>query len=365
MKRNFTILITLGLLALLTLLPLQAQDPLTITLAAYTTPREAYAEIIPLFQAQWLEQTGQEVTFQESYLASGAQSRAVEGGFEADLVALALSNDVARLTNAGLITHDWTANDYAGMLHSSVVSLVVRAGNPLGVTDWVSLAQPDIEVITPDAATSGGARWNIMGAYGAAFRGHVEGYEASDAGARQLLRDIFSNVSVMDAGARESIVTFENGIGDVAITYENEYYAAKIAGADFEIVYPSSTILIENPVALVDAYVDAHGTREVTEAFIQFLYQPEAQAIFNVHGFRPPVFKGASSEATPEATADAAATEEARVYWPEGTLDPERFPAVPDLFTIDDFGGWGEVTPIWFGDDGIYTQVITEVQGGG
>jgi sulfate transport system substrate-binding protein len=337
----------------------------TLTLAAYTTPREAYAEIIPLFQAYWLEQSGQEVTFQESYLGSGAQSRAVEGGFEADLVALALANDVTRLVDAGLITHDWTGNDYAGMVHTSVVSIVTRAGNPLGVTDWASLAQPDIEVVTPDAATSGGARWNIMGAYGAAFRGHAEGYEASDAGARQLLHDIFANVSVMDAGARESIVTFENGIGDVAITYENEYYAAQIAGADFEIVYPSSTILIENPVALVDTYVDAHGTREVTEAFIQFLYTPEVQAIFAAHGFRLPVLKGAAGEATPEAAATEAATEEARTFWPEGTLDLSRFPAIPDLFTIDDFGGWGEVTPAWFGDDGIYTQVIAEVQGGG
>lgn len=360
MKKNFTILVTFGLLALLAILPVQAQDPITITLAAYTTPREAYAEIIPLFQAYWLEQTGQEVTFQESYLGSGAQSRAVEGGFEADLVALALANDVTRLVNAGLITHDWTANDYAGMVHTSIVSLVTRAGNPLGITDWVDLTKPDVEIVTPDAATSGGARWNIMAAYGAAFRGHVEGYEASDAGARQLLHDIFRNVSVMDAGARESVVTFENGIGDVAITYENEFYAAQIAGEDFEIVRPSSTILIENPVALVDTYVDAHGTREVTEAFIQFLYTPEVQAIFAANGFRPPVFK-AASEATPE----SGATEEARAYWAEGAIDLERFPAVEDLFTIDDFGGWGEVTPTWFGDDGIYTQVITEVQGGG
>jgi sulfate transport system substrate-binding protein len=349
-------LFAVGLLAVMPM-SAHAQDAVTITLAAYTTPREAYAEIIPLFQAYWLGETGQVATFQESYLGSGAQSRAVEGGFEADLVALALANDVTRLVDSGLITHDWTDNAYAGMAHTSVVSLVVRAGNPRGISDWQYIAQPGVEVITPDAATSGGARWNIMGLYGAAYRGYVEGYEASEAGGRQLIHDIFTNVSVMDAGARESVLTFESGIGDVAITYENEYYAAMLAGADFEIVYPTSTILIENPVALVDTYVDVHGTREVTEAFIQFLYTPEVQAIFSAHGFRPPVLKS-SEAATPEAS------DGTRSFWLEGVLDPERFPSIPDLFTIDDFGGWGEVTPTFFGDDGIYTQVIAEVQGG-
>lgn len=357
MKRKLSYLITFGLLALISILPVQAQDSITLTLAAYTTPREAYAEIIPLFQAYWLEQTGQQVTFQESYLGSGAQARAVEGGFEADVVALALSNDVIRLVKAGLITHEWTDNDYAGNLHTSVVSIITRAGNPLGIEDWDDLTG-DVEVITPDAATSGGARWNIMGLYGAAYRGHVEGYEAGEEGARQLLKDIFRNVSIMDPGARESVLTFENGIGDVAITYENEWYAAVLAGADFEIVYPTSTILIENPVALVDTYVDAHGTREVSEAFIQFLYGEEAQAIFAAHGFRPPVLR-TQLEATPEQRA-----EEGFSLWLEGTIDLERFPAITDLFTIGDFGGWSEATPIYFGDDGIYNQVIAEIQAG-
>lgn len=357
MKRKLTVLVTFGLLALISIFPAQAQDAITITLAAYTTPREAYAEIIPLFQSYWLEQTGQEVTFQESYLGSGAQSRAVEGGFEADLVALALSNDVTRLVNDGLITHDWTDNNYAGNLHTSVVAIITRAGNPLGIKDWDDLTG-DVEVITPDAATSGGARWNVMAAYGAALRGHVEGYEASEDGAHQLLKDIFRNVSVMDSGARESVLTFENGIGDAAITYENEWYAAVLAGVDVDIVYPTSTILIENPVALVDAYVDAHGTREVTEAFIQFLYGAEAQAIFAAHGFRPPVLR-TQLEAAPEERAA-----EDFSLWLEGAIDLERFPAIPDLFTIGDFGGWSEATPLYFGDDGVYNQVIAEIQAG-
>jgi sulfate transport system substrate-binding protein len=358
-KRLSKILLFSALLALLAVIPAQAQDSgsVTITLAAYTTPREAFAEIIPLFTSYWKEQTGQDVTFQESYLGSGAQSRAVAGGFEADLVDLALESDVTRLVSAGLITHDWKDNPYRGFAHTSIVSLITRQGNPLGIKDWADIAKPGVEVITPDAASSGGARWNILAAYGAALRGHVEGYSADAEGARQLLHDIFSNVSVMDPGARESVVTFENGIGDVAITYENEYYAAVIAGADFEIVRPSSTIVIENPVALIDTYVDKHGTRDVTEAFIEFLYRPEIQAIFNKNGFRPPAARSVS-DATPEAT------EATNSYWPAGSLDEERFPNVPDLFTIDYFGGWGEITPKVFGDDGIYTQVISEIQGG-
>jgi len=325
------------------------EGPVVLTLAAYTTPREAYGTIIPLFQAQWAaEHDGQQVIFQESYLGSGAQSRAVAGGFEADIVALSLENDVKRLVDAGLITHDWKANPYGGIVSASEVVLVVRPGNPKGIADWADLAKEGVEVITPDAATSGGARWNVMGAYGAAFRGHVEGYEATQEGATQFLKDLFTNVSVMDPGARESVLTFVRGIGDVAITYENEYYASLAAGDEVEVVYPSSTLLIENPVAVVDSYVDKHGTREAAEAFVNFLYTPEAQAAFNEAGYRPPVPVAVEgSEATPEPV----------------VLDEERFPTIEDQFTIADFGGWEEVTPAIFGDEGIYTLAIAEVKG--
>jgi len=365
MRHSLKYLIIVSLFMVFCFAAASAQNnSVTITLAAYTVPREAYAQIIPLFQAYWLEETGQEVTFQESYLGSGAQSRAVAGGFEADLVALSLEGHVTNLVDAGLITHDWKANPYGGMISTSVVAFVVRSGNPRNIADWDDLAQPGVEVITPDPATSGGAQWNIMAAYGAAIRGYVEGYTADGAGARQFLFDLFTNVSVMDAGARESFLTFESGVGDVAITYEDEYYAAIIAGGECDIVYPTSTILIENPLALVDVYADAHGTREVTEAFIEFLYRPESQAIFAASGFRPPVLKNAPTE-TAEVTPEAETTPAAEGYasfWPEG-LDEELFPPLVDLFTIDDFGGWTEVVPTYFGENGIYTQVIAEVQG--
>jgi sulfate transport system substrate-binding protein len=262
-----------------------------------------------------------------------------------------------------LVVPEWKNNAYGGMVSTSVAIFIVRPGNPKGITDWADLTQDGVEVLTPDPATSGGAQWNVMAAYGAAFRGFVEGYEAGEAGAAQFLADLFTNVSVLDSGARESFLNFERGIGDVAITYENEYIAGVLVGSEIEAVYPSSTILIENPVAVVDTYVDAHGTREVAEAFVEFLYTPEAQAIFASQGYRPPVLvESADAAATEEAGATeeaaAAATEEAAVE--EGVI---VFPEIGDLFTIADFGGWAEVGPAYFGEEGIYTRMIAEVKG--
>ncbi len=234
------------------------------------------------------------------------------------MVALSLEADVKRLVDAGLITHDWKDNPYNGMVSTSVAVLVVRPGNPQGIRTGRIWRKPGIEVITPDPATSGGAQWNVMAAYGAAFRGQVAGYAAGDDGARQFLRDLFNNVSVMDASGRDSFLTFENGIGDVAITYENEYYAGDGAGGDYTIIYPTSTILIENPVALVDTYADKHGTREVTQAFIDFLYRPEIQAIFAEDGF--PSARRSCLRATPEA-------DQARTFWAAGRDGSRTLPA--------------------------------------
>jgi sulfate transport system substrate-binding protein len=201
-----------------------------LILAAYTTPREAYGEIIPLFQAYWLEKTGQKVTFEESYQGSGAQSRAVVEGFEADIVALSLEADIIRIEKAGLITHDWRSEPFGGMVSTSVVAFAVREGNPKNIQDWADLAQPDLEVLTPNPKTSGGAMWNVLALYGAAKRGHVVGFTADDTGAQEFLHTVLQNVSVMDKAARESITTFEKGVGDVAITYENEVLVGRQAG---------------------------------------------------------------------------------------------------------------------------------------
>jgi sulfate/thiosulfate-binding protein len=309
-----------------------------IVLAGYTTPREAYRELIPIFQQQWKEKTGQTVTFEESYQGSGAQSRAVAEGFEADVVALSLEADVIRLEDAGLITHDWRSKSFGGMVSTSVVAFAVREGNPKNIQDWADLARPDLEVLTPNPKTSGGAMWNILGLYGAAQRGQVEGYSADDTGAQDFLLDVLANVTVMDKSARDSIVTFEKGVGDVAITYENEVLVGQQAGQNYELVLPTSTIQIDNPIAIVDTYVDKHGSREVAEAFVEFLFTPEAQQIFAKHGLRSP---------DPEVAKTTA----------------EQYPPIEDLFTIDHFSGWKQATPTFFGDAGIFYEVLAEVQG--
>ncbi|MEX2161323.1 MAG: sulfate ABC transporter substrate-binding protein [Anaerolineales bacterium] len=319
--------------------PAAGEGELHLILGAYTTPREAYSEIVPLFQAYWLEQTGQTVTFEESYLGSGAQSRAVVEGFEADVVALSLEADVTRIVGAGLITHDWKSVGYNGMVSTSVVVFAVRAGNPLGITGLADLAQPGVEILTPNPATSGGAMWNVLSLYGAALRGHVEGVPADDpAAAKNFLTAVLANVIVMDKGARESITNFEQGVGDLAITYENEVLVGQQAGNNYEMVFPASSILIENPAAVVDAYVDKHGTREVAEAFVEFLASKEAQEAFARHGLR-------------SVDQDVAAT----------TAD--QYPPLTDIFTIEFFGGWTQAIQDFFSETGIFNQAIQEVQG--
>ena len=315
-----------------------SEDNVKLTLAAYTTPREAYAEIIPAFQAYWKEKTGQTVTFEESYQGSGAQSRAVAEGFEADVVALSLEADLNRLEDAGLITHDWRENPFGGIVSTSVVSFAVREGNPKNIQDWADLTQPDLEILTPNPKTSGGAMWNVLALYGAAQRGHVAGFTADEAGAQDFLTAVLENVTVMDKAARESITNFEKGVGDVAITYENEVLVGQQAGQNYELVLPSSTIRIDNPAAIVDTYVDKHGNREVAEGFVDFLFTREAQEIFAKHGLRSP---------DPEVAKATEAT----------------YPPVEDLFTIDEFGGWSEATPTFCGEDGLFYQIFAQVQG--
>lgn len=313
--------------------------PLTLILAAYTTPREAYARIIPLFQEKWKADTGLVVLFEESYIASGAQSRAIVEGFEADIAALSLEADITRIQDAGLITHDWHSRPHNGMVSTSVVAFAVRQDNPKGIEDWHDLARPGIELLTPNPKTSGGAMWNILSLYGAAKRGFVDGVAADDqAAAQAFLLAVLRNVRVMDKGARESITNFEQGVGDVAITYENEVLVAQKSGQAYEMLLPRSSILIENPVAVIDANVDKHGTRAAAEAFVEFLFTREAQEIFAEFGLRP---------VDPEVAETTAAD----------------YPHLDDIFTIAYFGGWKEATATMFADDGIYTRTIGQVHG--
>ncbi|HKY60361.1 MAG TPA: sulfate ABC transporter substrate-binding protein [Gemmatimonadota bacterium] len=318
----------------------RAQVPrVTLVLGAYTTPREAYGEgIIPAFQEYWKTRTGQDVVFRESYQGSGAQARAIVGGFEADVAALSLEADVDKLTEAGLITHDWRAKPHGGMITNSIAVMAVRAGNPKGIRDWADLARPGVEVLTPDPQTSGGAQWNVAALYGAALRGHAGVPADNPQAAFGVLQDVLRNVRIMDKGARESITNFERGVGDVAITYENEVQVAQEAGEDYEYVVPTSTILIENPVAVVDVYADRHGVREVADAFVDFLWRQESQRAFAENGYRP---------VDPTVAREFAS----------------RFPEVQDLWGIDALGGWTQVRAEIFGPRGIFTRAFQELHG--
>lgn len=308
-----------------------------LVLGAYTTPREAYGKaILPAFQKYWRARTGQDVEFQESYQASGAQSRAIASGFEADIAALSLEGDIDKIAEAGLITHDWKANANRGIVSTSIVVLAVRPGNPKQIRDWADLTKAGINVLTPDPKTSGGAQWNVNAIYGAALRGFA-GVPKGDRGAAAgFLKDVFRNVTILDKGGRESITNFEKGVGDVAITYENEVLVGRQAGQKYDYVIPRSTILIENPVALVDKYADKHGVRAVAEAFVQFLSSKEAQRAYAKYGLRP---------------LDADVAKEVQA----------QYPPVEDLWKIDFLGGWKKVEADIYGAQGAYTKAFAEL----
>ncbi|MDY6846642.1 MAG: sulfate ABC transporter substrate-binding protein, partial [Chloroflexota bacterium] len=245
-----------------------------------------------------------------------------------------------RIQDAGLITHDWKAGDHKGIITTSIVTFAVREGNPKNIQDWEDLAQPGLEILTPNPNTSGGAMWNILAVYGAALRGQIDGVPGdSPEAAAEFLKQVLANVSVMDKAARDSILNFEKGIGDLAITYENEILVGQISGQAYERIIPSSTILIENPIAIIDSSVDKHGTRAVAEAFLDFLYDDQAQEIYAQHGLRV-------------VNAKVAADFEA------------DYPPVEDLFTVDTFGGWDQIMREIFGETGVYTQAILQIQRG-
>lgn len=312
----------------------EADNKVTLILGAYTTPREAYGKtIIPAFQKYWKDKTGQDVEIQESYQGSSAQSRAIISGFEADIAALSLEADIDKIAEAGLITHDWKSKPYNGMASTSVVVIAVREGNPKAIYDWTDLTRAGLNILTPDPKTSGGAQWNVNAIYGAALRGFAGTPKDDPSSAQQFLTDVFKNVSIMDKGARESITNFEKGIGDVAITYENEVLVARQSGQKYEYIIPSSSILIENPVALIDKHVDKHNVRKVAEAFIDFLLSKETQLFYAKYGLRP---------VDPEVAKTV----------------QERFPPVKDLWKIDFLGGWKKVSNDIYGSQGAYTKAI-------
>jgi sulfate transport system substrate-binding protein len=309
-----------------------------LVLAAYTVPKEAYEkEIIPAFQREWQKKTGRQLVVDQSYEASGAQARAVVGGFEADVVALSLEGDVDKVTAAGLITHDWKANPRRGIITRSVVAIGYRAGNPKNIRGWEDLTRDDVDVIYPNPKTSGGAMWCVNAVYGAGLKMSEAARGSADSvQARDLLKRVQKRVKVMDKSGRESVTTFERGVGDALVTYENELLLRKLQGREIPFVVPVATMLIENPAAVVDRNADKHGVRALAEAFVAFLHTDEAQRAFARYGFRP---------VSPQVAVEFEST----------------YPAPPLLFDVEYLGGWTKVREGLYGPKGIWTEITLEL----
>ena len=281
-----------------------------LSLVAYSTPQVVYDQVIPAFEKT---PQGKDVSFTQSYGASGDQSRAVEAGQKADVVAFSLAPDIDRLVDAGLVAQDWAANKHNGFVSNSVVSFVVRKGNPKNIHSWADLLKPGVKVLTPNPFTSGGAKWNLMAAYGAKLKLGQSKAQALDY-IRKLLTE---HVSVQDKSGRESLQTFLNGNGDVSISYENEAITAQQKDADVDYVIPDQTILIQNPVAVTKS------AKPQASAFVKYLWSTPAQKAFASHGYRP-VEKSVAQESA------------------------SKFPTPKQLFTIDDLGGWSKVNDEFF-----------------
>lgn len=311
----------------------QAQQPpkaQTLTLVSYAVTKNAYDQIFRLFADDWKKKTGQTVTFKGSYGGSGSQTRAVIDGLNADIVNLAMAADVSRIEQAGLIRKGWENRlpNKATPIHSTVVAFV-RPGNPKKINNWKDLAKPNVDVVTANPKTSGGARWNFVALWGA-----VTQAGGSEAQARQYIRDVYKNVDVLPKDAREASDFFiKRKQGDVLLNWETEAILAKRKGewkAGYKTFSPN--VLTSQPVAVVDKNVDRNGTRKVAEAFTRFLYTPAAQKVFVDNGFRP-------------------ATAEGKAY------ARGKFPAVK-TYTVEAFGGWPAVTSKFFRDGAIWDQIF-------
>ena len=280
-----------------------------LSLVAYSTPKEAYEELIPAFQKTT---AGKGVSFDQSYGASGDQSRAVASGLPADIVALSLAPDVDKLVEPGLVDANWADTPTDGFVTNSVVVFAVRKGNPKNIQKWEDITKEGVEVITPNPFTSGGAKWNLMAAYGsqtAQGKSEEEGL--------QFLHDVLANTPVQDKSAREALQTFAGGKGDVLLAYENEAITAQKAGIELDYVVPDQTILIQNPAAAITESENP----EAAKAFLDWLVTPEAQEIYASKGYR---------SVLPD------------------LVDEQTYPTPKELFKIDEFGGWSDVNAKFF-----------------
>jgi len=312
----------------------QAKD-ITLLNVSYDPTRELYVDFNKAFAANWKAKTGDNVSIKQSHGGSGKQARSVIDGLDADVVTLALAYDIDEIAErAKLLPLDWQKRlKHNSSPYTSTYIFLVRKGNPKGIKNWDDLVKPGVSVITANPKTSGGARWGYLAAYGFALKQPG----GTDAKAKEFVAKLFANVPVLDSGARGSTVTFaERGIGDVLLAWENEaHLSLKEFGADkFDIVYPPLSILAEPPVSVVDKNVDKKGTRDVAQAYLEYLYSPEGQEIAARNFYRP----------IDPATAAKYA---------------KQFPNL-NLFTIDEvFGGWAKAQKTHFNDGGVFDQIYT------
>jgi sulfate transport system substrate-binding protein len=304
----------------------------TLLNVSYDPTRELYQALNPAFARYWQTRNNDKVTIRQSHGGSGKQARSVIDGLDADVVTLALADDINAIASAAkLLPADWQKRlPHNSTPYTSTIVFLVRKGNPKQIKDWDDLVKPGVQVITPNPKTSGGARWNYLAAWAYAKQKYGD-----DAKARDFVARLYRNVPVLDSGARGSTTTFaERGVGDVLLAWENEaFLSLKEFGSDkLEIVAPSLSILAEPPVAIVDRNVDRKGTRKVAEAYLQFLYSDEGQDIAGRNFYRPTDAKAAAKYAT-------------------------QFPKLT-LVTVDGaFGGWPNATRTHFADGAIFDQI--------
>ncbi|WP_427158451.1 sulfate ABC transporter substrate-binding protein [Aliinostoc sp. HNIBRCY26] len=302
-----------------------------LTLVSFAVTKAAHEAIIPKFVEKWKQEHNQTVTFRQSYGGSGSQTRAVIDGLEADVVHLALALDTQKIEKAGLISPGWekeVPND--GIVSKSVAAIITRSGNPKGIKNWADLAKDDVKLITADPKTSGIARWNFLALWNAAIK-----TGSDEAKAQEFVTKVYKNVPILTKDAREATDAFaKQGQGDALINYENEVILAQQKGEKLDYIIPEVNISIDNPIAVVDKNVDKHGNREVAEAFVKFLYTPEAQQEFVKLGFRP-------------VDETVAQTKEVK----------DKFPSVKTLGTVQELGGWQTIDKKFFADGGVFDQI--------
>ncbi len=311
--------------------PAANKGKVELTLVSFAVTKAAHEAIIPKFIEQWQKEKGQTVTFSQSYGGSGSQTRAVIDGLEADIVHLALALDTAKIEKAGLIQPGWEKEvPNEGIVSKSVAGIVTREGNPKNIKTWEDLSKDGVKLITADPKTSGVARWNFLALWGSVLK--TGGDEAK---ALDFTSKVYKNVPILTKDAREATdVFFKQGQGDALINYENEIILAGQKGEKPTYTIPDVNVSIDNPIAIVDKNVDKHGTREVAEAFVKYLYTPEAQREFAKAGFRP---VDATVAAEPEFA--------------------KKYPPVKTLFTAKDLGGWGEIQQKFFDDGAAFDKI--------